>query len=139
MFGGVLGYLSYATFSKSQSSEQFPNVSWKLPAVFSLGFGLFSVYTIAQEGVTMVWENHTQNFWGNQVWFDLLFSVGLFWLALAPRAAKLGMPVVPWFFYILSTASIGGLHLFARILYLEERLAESDPQQPGPSTPLNKN
>ena len=44
--------------------------------------------------------NHTSNYWGNQVWYDLLYSTGLFWLALVRRAKKLGMPLAPWFLYV---------------------------------------
>jgi hypothetical protein len=119
MLGGVIGYLGYGgTFV--QSGE----VSWKIPAVMSSFFWGFSIYTVAQEGLLAVWENHNKNFWGNQVWFDLLYSVSLFWFALLPRAKKLGMPVLPWFIYICgATGSIGGLHFYARILYLEEKQA----------------
>ena len=144
MLFATVDFLLYATFVKCSSSSspsftspRFPNVGWRAPAVLSFAFGAFSIYTIAQEGWKKVWDNHTQNFWGNQVWFDLLFSVGLFWLALAPRAQKLGMPLWPWLLYIVSTASIGGLHFYARILYLEELAAAGDGSSS--NVPLNKN
>lgn len=115
MLGGALGALGYGTF------VQKGNLSWRLPAVASAWFWGFTIYTIAQEGVVAVWQNHNQNYWGNQVFFDLLYSVALFWFAMLPRAKALGMPVLPWFSYVCSTASIGGLHMYARILYLEEQ------------------
>lgn len=114
MLTGVVGTLTYGTFA------QGGQVSWKLPAIASGWFWGFSIYTIAEEGLAPVWLNHNQNFWGNQIWFDLLYSVSIFWLALLPRAKAVGMPVLPWFLYTISTASIGGLHMYARILYLEE-------------------
>ena len=58
---------------------------------------------------------------GNQVWFDLLYSVSLFWFTMLPRARKVGMNVIPWCLYVCATASIGGLHMYSRILYLEEQ------------------
>lgn len=115
MIAGVVGYLGYGTF------VQNGDVSWKLPAVVSIWFWGFSLFTIAEEGVLAVWQNHNHNYWGNQVWFDLLYSVSLFWFALLPRAKSVRMPVIPWFLYVCSTASIGGLHMFSRILFLEER------------------
>lgn len=115
MLAGVVGYLGYGTF------VQQGDVSWKVPAVATIWFWGFSIYTIADEGLLAVIQNHNQNYWGNQVWFDLLYSVSLFWFALLPRAKLVRMPVIPWFLYVCSTASIGGLHMFARILFLEER------------------
>lgn len=35
-----------------------------LAAALSLGFGAYSLLTIAREGVALVWENHTTNLWG---------------------------------------------------------------------------
>ncbi|CAE6954617.1 unnamed protein product [Symbiodinium sp. CCMP2456] len=120
MYPGVVLGLGYGTFVRQQEP------SWKIPAVMSAGFGAFSAFTIYKEGVLGVIPNHTSNYWGNQVWYDLLYSTGLFWLALVRRAKKLGMPLVPWFLYVVSTASIGGLHMYARILYLEEQKTDGD-------------
>lgn len=117
MLAGVFSILGYGTF------VQKGEISWQLPALGTAWFWGFSAYTIAQEGVVAVWDNHNQNFWGNQVWFDLLYSVTLFWFTLLPRAKAVGMPVVPWFLYVCATASIGGMHMYARILYLEEQQA----------------
>lgn len=114
MVGSVFGVLGYGTF------VQEGKVSWKFPALTSFWFSAFSTYTIAQEGLTAVWQNHNQNYWGNQVGFDLLYSVSLFWFSLLPRARAVGMPVLPWFLYVCGTASIGGLQMYSRILYLEE-------------------
>lgn len=118
MLFGAYSYMGYGTFFKNGQ------VPWQVPAAMSAGFWGYSVYTLVQEGLATVWTNHTQNLWGNQVWFDLLYSVSIYWFALLPRAKKLGMPITPWLLYNAATASIGGLHLFARILYLEEKAAK---------------
>jgi hypothetical protein len=125
MLVGVVGYVGYGTFV--QNGE----VSWKVPTVMSSFFWGFSIYTIAEEGLIYVWDNHNHNFWGNQVWFDLLYSVAKFWFALLPRAKKLGMPVLPWCAYICSTTSIGGLHFYTRILYLEEKQQVGEAKEVG--------
>ncbi|CAJ1970187.1 unnamed protein product [Cylindrotheca closterium] len=114
MYGGLALGLGYGTFVR----EKEP--SWKMPAIISAGFFCFTAFTVYQEGLLGVIPNHTSNYWGNQVWYDLLYSVGLFWFAVVERAKKVGMPLLPWFIYVICTASIGGLHMYARILYLEE-------------------
>ncbi|KAL3929224.1 MAG: hypothetical protein SGBAC_012308 [Bacillariaceae sp.] len=120
MLGGAVLALGYGTFVHKKEP------SWKIPSVICAWFWGFSAFTIYQEGVLGVIPNHTSNYWGNQVWYDLLYSVGIFWFALAERAKKLGMPLLPWLVYVLSTASIGGLHMYARVLYLEEQKGKEE-------------
>lgn len=120
MLGGTVLGLGYGTFVHQKEP------SWKIPAIISAGFWLFSIFTIYKEGVLGVIPNHTSNYWGNQVWYDLLFSIGIFWFALVERAKKIGMPLLPWFIYVVSTASIGGLHMYSRILYLEEQKGKAE-------------
>lgn len=115
MLTGVVQYLSIGTFF------QDGKVPWKVPAVVSVWFWAFSIYTLSQEGIAAFWYTHIRSLWANQVWYDLLYSISLFWFALIPRAKAVGMPLCPWLFYICATASIGGLHMYARILYLEEQ------------------
>ena len=115
ILAGAVGCIGYSTFVQNKGP------SWKLPAFVSAAFWGFTLYTISQEGLFGFWNNHIQNYWGNQVFFDLCFSVALFWLALLPRAQALAMPLAPWCFYVSTTASLGGLHMYARILYLEEK------------------
>ena len=122
MLVGAYTCLGYGTFVADKPS-------WKLPAIMSVWFWGFSIYTMVQEGILAVIQNHNQNYWGNQVWFDLLYSVSLFWFALLPRAKAVGMPILPWFLYVASTASIGGLHMYSRILYLEEQEQEQQEQE----------
>lgn len=115
MLAATVGYLGYGTF------VQNGQIPWKLPATTSILFWGFSLHCLAEEGLATVWRNHNQNFWGNQVLFDLCFSIAIFWFTLLPRARAVGMTALPWLVYICTTGSIGGLHWYARILYLEER------------------
>ena len=124
MLAGTVGILGYGTFCVSNKGSQHQQLSWKFPAFFSAWFWGFSIYTVAEEGILGFWPNHNSNLWGNQVFYDLLHSVALFWFALLPRARAVRMPILPWFMYVCSTASIGGLHMYARILYLEQKQEE---------------
>lgn len=95
-----------------------------LAASLSAGFAAFSAVTIAQEGVVQVWTNHTQNLWGVQVWWDLLFSVGIAAFFIAPRARQVGMKLLPWIIFVAATASIGLLAMVARLFWLESRTTQ---------------
>jgi hypothetical protein len=64
---------------------------------------------------------HTRNFWGNQVWVDLLLAIGIGWFFVVPQAKKVGMPVLPWFLLILLTGCVGFTAMLARLLYLQEK------------------
>lgn len=95
--------------------------SWVPVAALSAVFLIFSVYTIASEGLLGFWDDHTRNFWGNQVWFDLLLAASVAWTVLAPRARAAGMKLPVWFLVVASGGSIGLLAMVARLLYLESR------------------
>lgn len=92
-------------------------------AALSAGFGAFTAITIWQTGVMPVWENHTTNLWGVQVWWDLLIAVGLVLFLAAPRARAVGMNLPLWTLFVLSTASIGLLAMLARLFWLEREAA----------------
>lgn len=92
-----------------------------LAAALAAGFGAFTAVTIAEEGVVLVWTNHTQNLWGVQVWWDLLCAVVLAVFLIAPRARAAGMRMMPWIFFVAATASIGLLAMVARLFWLEAR------------------
>lgn len=66
------------------------------------------------------WPEHVRNAWGNQIWFDLLLSVGMAFALLAPRARAQGMRLVPWFIAVACTGSVGLLAMGARYLFLCE-------------------
>ena len=88
-------------------------------------FGAYSAVTIFKEGVLPVWINHTTNMWGVQVWWDLLFAVGIAAFFIVPRARAQNMAVVPWLLFVAATASIGLLAMVARLFWLEKRAQES--------------
>lgn len=93
--------------------------------LFFIGLGgLFLVYslmTVAQEGVLQFWVNHTTSFSGNQVWFDLLVAVTIGFYLITPRARAAGMALFPWAIAVVLTASIALLPMLARLLWLEQQ------------------
>lgn len=96
-----------------------------LAAILSAGFAGFTAITIATEGVFPVILNHTSNLWGVQVWWDLLFSLGIAYVLILPRARAQGMNLPLWTALILATASIALLAMCARLFWLER--AEAKP------------
>ena len=94
-----------------------------IAAALSAGFASYSAVTIYQEGVLPVWTNHTTNMWGVQVWWDLLFAVGIALFLIAPRANRAAMNVPLWTVFVVSTASIGLLAMCARLFWLEQAAA----------------
>ena len=93
-------------------------------AMLAAGFGAYTGATILYEGVMPVWENHTSNLWGVQVWWDLLFSVAIALFFIAPRAGKMGMNIPLWAIFVASTASIGLFAMIARLFWLESHAAK---------------
>lgn len=94
---------------------------WIFPAFLSVLFLTFSVYAIASGGLLGFWTEHIRNFWGNQIWLDLLLSIGIGWSFVVPQSKALGMRPVPWLFLVVTTGSIGFLAMIARLLYLQEK------------------
>lgn len=90
-----------------------------LAGILSAGFAGFTAVTITSEGVFPVILNHTGNLWGVQVWWDLLFSLGVAFFLILPRARAQGMNVPAWTAFVLATASIGLLAMAARLFWLE--------------------
>lgn len=96
-----------------------------LAAILSAGFAGFTAITIASEGVFPVILNHTSNLWGVQVWWDLLFSLGIAYVLILPRARAQGMNLPLWTVLILATASIALLAMCARLFWLERAEAKA--------------
>lgn len=107
----------------STGSQTYKKASWLFPGVLSLLFFIFSLQTVASEGVLGFWTEHTRNLWGNQIWFDLLLATGIGWFLVMPEAKSLGIRPLPWLLLIACTGSIGFLAMIARLLYLRERFA----------------
>lgn len=95
--------------------------TWRWPALLCAAFAAFTAYQVGTDGLGMFWINHTANATGNQVWFDLLLSVALAFAILVPQARRLNMALLPWAIFVLATASIGLLAMWARVLFLQER------------------
>lgn len=95
--------------------------AWIFPAVVAVLFVALSLYAGATEGVFGFWTEHIRNFWGNQIWIDLLAGVGVGWYFLVPELRALGIRPLPWAVLVALTGSIGFLTLTARVLYLRER------------------
>jgi hypothetical protein len=92
-----------------------------LALLMALAFALYTALTIATEGPVGFWPNHTANLWGVQVWIDLISSVTLATLFIAPRAREVGMRVPLWIVLVAATASIGLFAMAARLFWLEQR------------------
>ncbi|WP_108787812.1 hypothetical protein [Erythrobacter sp. Alg231-14] len=105
-----------------------------LAAALSAGFATYSAATIYQEGVILVWTNHTTNMWGVQVWWDLLLAAGIALFFIVPRANKVGMIVPLWALFVVSTASIGLLAMCARLFWLENAAATQASSAKGSDT-----
>ncbi|MEM7780505.1 MAG: hypothetical protein AAF697_08965 [Pseudomonadota bacterium] len=101
-------------------------------AALSAMFFSFSVVTIWADGILPVWTNHTTNLWGVQVWWDLLFAVGIALFLIAPRAKAVGMNMPLWVLLIASTASIALLAMCARLFWLERAAEEAKAAKPDP-------
>lgn len=112
------GLFALATIGAATRSA----VDWKVPALVSVLFLGWSLYTVANEGLVGVWAEHTRNAWGNQIWFDLLIAVAIAWSLLLPRAKAVDMRIWPWLALIVATGCIGLTAMFARCRYLESRL-----------------
>jgi hypothetical protein len=113
----------FILFGLSVAAKDDGNMSkiWLLPAALSLLFLLFSMQTIMTEGLFGFWTEHTRNFWGNQIWLDLLLAAGIGWFLVVPQAKALGMRPLPWLVLVVCTGSIGFLAMMARLLYLREQ------------------
>jgi hypothetical protein len=116
-------FLGFSIYILAKDEPYIKN-SWIFPAMLSLLFLLFSLLAIASEGLMGFWVEHTRNLWGNQIWFDLLFGIGIGWYFVVPQARSLGMRLSLWLVLIVCTGCIGFLAMIARLLYLQDRSAE---------------
>ncbi|WP_375279855.1 hypothetical protein [Pseudooctadecabacter sp.] len=98
-------------------------VRWIIPACFSAGFAVWSLFAVLTEGPLGFWTEHVRNAWGNQIWMDLLLAVGMALIWLVPAARAVGVRPLPWVAFTLATGSIGLCAFAARVLYLRDRAA----------------
>lgn len=98
-----------------------PALRWGLPAATGALLVVFSLWTVAEEGLIQFWINHTTTLAGVQVWFDLVIAVAISFVLMAPRARAVGMPLLPWGIAVIATASVALLPMLARLFWLEAR------------------
>jgi hypothetical protein len=98
-----------------------PALRWGLPAATGALLVVFSLWTVAEEGLIQFWINHTTTLAGVQVWFDLVIAVAISFVLIAPRARAVGMPLLPWAIAVIATASVALLPMLARLFWLEAR------------------
>jgi hypothetical protein len=110
-----------ASFSSHTAPSRRGRRGWLWPAALSALFLGFSLATVLHEGPFGFWAEHTRNFWGNQIWFDLLLALGVAWFLLVPQAKALGMRPLPWLLLIICTGSVGMLAMVARWQWLRTR------------------
>jgi hypothetical protein len=99
-----------------------PKIPWQLPAIMSLFHFVWSVYAMVVEPIFGFWAEHTRNFWGNQIAFDLFFGVAIGWTLILPRARAVDMNIALWLLLVAATANIALLAMLARMLYLEDKM-----------------
>lgn len=105
-----------------------PKMKWALPVTVGIALLVFTLVTLAQEGLVQFWLNHATTLSGNQVWFDLVIAVTICFYLIAPRARAVGMPLVPWAIAVVTTACIALLPMLARLIWLEQRREATAPE-----------
>jgi hypothetical protein len=117
----LIGYLLYLNQRKQDNDEGAAR--WKTPALLSLLFGMFSVYTVATEGPLGFIEEHTRTLWSSQIWFDLLLGVAVALWWMVPPAKAVGMRVSAWLALVAVTGNIGLLAMLSRLWWLQAQAA----------------
>lgn len=119
----IVAYLGcgVAIFAAAAGWQAAPALRWIVPALLGALFLVFSILTIATDGVLQFWVNHTTDLTGNQVWFDLIIATSIGFLLLAPRARAVDMRLLPWGIAVFATACIALLPMLARVVWLEEK------------------
>lgn len=103
-----------------KSNGRPPKNTWMIAALFSAALTAWTIPAVIKEGPLGFLSAHSQTFWGNQVWFDLLMALTMGWVLILPRAKALGMKL-PFWLLSLALGSIGFAAMLARLLYLEQK------------------
>lgn len=93
------------------------------PLIIAALFLAFTIFISVHEGVAPLLAVLNGNFWGNQIFLDLVFSLGIAWAVLIPRMKAVGMQPLPYIFAMLGTGSIALMVMLARLIQLERRSA----------------
>jgi uncharacterized BrkB/YihY/UPF0761 family membrane protein len=120
----ITGVLLIAFIFQSINRSEKINMIWIFPATLSFLFLLLSITAVINEGPFGFWTEHTRNFWGNQIWVDLLLAAGIGWYFILPRAKNQNMNLIFWGTLIIATGCIGFTAMVSRLLYLEENSKE---------------
>lgn len=117
----LTGGVGIVLFMALLSSGRTGTGDWMLAMLVAAGFMAFSLIPVLKEGPFGFVANHTGNFWGVQVWFDLVLALGTALFLAAPRARRVGMTLAPWLIPVLLSGSIGLFVLLARLFWLERQ------------------
>ena len=101
-------------------------MGWRVPAALAVLFLAWSLWAVGSEGPFGFWIEHSRNAWGNQIWMDLLLSIGVALGFLVPRAVRVGVRPGPWVMLVLLTGGIGLLAFAARVLFVSARSDVAD-------------
>lgn len=117
----LTGGVGVVLFMALLASGRTGTGDWMLAMLLAAGFMAFSLIPVLKEGPIGFVANHTGNFWGVQVWFDLVLALGTALFLAAPRARRVGMTLAPWLILVLLSGSIGLFVLLARLFWLERQ------------------
>lgn len=120
----IIAVIFFILFTVSLEFKDSINIktTWLFPAILSVLFLLFSLQAVIFDGIFGFWVEHISSLWGNQIWFDLLLAIAIALTLLLPQAKTLGMNTKPWLIIVVCTGCIGLLAMFARFLYLKQKL-----------------
>lgn len=114
-----------ATIAMIYRDSRYTGGKWQISAAVGVIFLAFSLFVVAEEGLLGFWPVHTFDFWGSQVWIDLLISLSIIWFLILPRAKQYKMNTGAWLLLVCCSGSIGMLAMLARLIYLENQTTES--------------
>lgn len=116
----ALLFVGYLVYANGHASSLTALGRWKVPAILSLLFLLFSLYPVWMQGPMGFLDEHTRTLWSSQIWFDLLLGVSVAWWWMAPHARAQGMRLPLWMALVIATGNIGLLAMLARLWWLQE-------------------
>ena len=119
LFGaGVIGaalFLGYFATARTGHGK------WQVAALLAAAFMAYSLFPILREGPLGFVSNHTANYWGVQVFWDLVLALCAALFLAAPRMKRAGMSLSLWAIPVGLLGSIGLLALLARLFWLEQQ------------------
>lgn len=117
----LAGLLVFLGFALIHVAGRRIGPGWAIAALTAVVFFGYSLIPVTVAGPLGFVDKHLQDWWGVQIWLDLLIAFAIGWLFFVPRARAAGMNPLPWLVPILLGGSIGFLPAVARLLWLERR------------------